>query len=395
MERLTTTPFGQRPVSAGLRKAVELVESPAQMPSEAAPEKWQVLNDLGVGRAALGVSDRELGVLDVLLGFLPEQRLGGNASLIVFPSNKALSERLHGMPESTLRRHLSALVNAGLILRHDSPNGKRYAARDFDGEISRAFGFDLTPLRLRAAEIAQAAQAAREAEARYKALRERVVLRKRDAQKLALYGLEEGFPGDWEPLLIALLDCTRRLRRKLSFEELEALSAEVVDLSQQVERTLAKTEDTSADAAHFGCHHQNSNTDTPDFESSSEEENSATDTSLDPSPEEMNIPFALVLKSIPEALSYAQGDIRNPRDIAGLGAFLRGMIGISPSAWDDAVGAMGPETAGLVVCCLVERIEEIRSPGGYLRHLTREQDLGKFSVARLVMANLNRARGKS
>lgn len=393
MERLTTTPFGQRPVTAALRKAQEHAEN--AVPDSAAPEKWQVLNDLGVGRAAFGVSDRELAVLGILMGFLPEQRLGGNASLIVFPSNRALSERLHGMPESTLRRHLAALVTAGLILRHDSPNGKRYAARGMDGEIARAFGFDLSPLRLRAAEIAQAAQAAREASLRLKALRERVVLMKRDAQKLALYGQEMGYPGDWEDLLAALLACTRRLRRKLSAEDLEELSAEVGALCDQAQDLLYAAEKTSADAAHSRRHHQNSKTDTSDSECSSEEDATEPPAPKDQDPEDIRVPFPLVLRAIPEALAYATSPVRDFRDVGALGAFLRGMVGVSPSAWDDAVASMGPEVAGLTICCLIERIHEIRSPGGYLRHLTGQMDAGKFSVARLVMANLNRQGSKS
>jgi replication initiation protein RepC len=71
------------------------------------------------------------------------------------------------------------------------------------------------------------------------------------------------------------------------------------------------------------------------------------------------------------------------------------MIGISPSAWQDAVAVMGPEVAGITVCCLVERIDEIRSPGGYLRALTQEALTHRFSVARLVMALIHRPEPKS
>ena len=75
--------------------------------------------------------------------------------LIVFPSNASLSERAHGMAESTLRRHLASLVGAGLLIRRDSPNGKRFSRKALDGE-RRAFGFDLRPLLVMAADIAAA-----------------------------------------------------------------------------------------------------------------------------------------------------------------------------------------------------------------------------------------------
>jgi replication initiation protein RepC len=73
-----------------------------------------------------------------------------------------------------------------------------------------------------------------------------------------------------------------------------------------------------------------------------------------------------------------------------LGAFLRGMIGISTSAWDDAVAAMGAQVAGITICCLVQRIDDIRSPGGYLRTLTAQAQDGKYSISRVVMALIQR-----
>ncbi|MEL7175419.1 MAG: plasmid replication protein RepC, partial [Pseudomonadota bacterium] len=159
MQRLTTTPFG-RTVSAAVLETLERVEAGAPVSHI---DKWEVFRQLCTARVALGVTDRDLTVLNALLSFHPGKVLGDNAPLIVFPSNRALAERAHGMAESTLRRHLAALVQAGLVLRHDSPNGKRFARRGAGGEVVRAFGFDLQPLLTRADEIAQAARAAEEA----------------------------------------------------------------------------------------------------------------------------------------------------------------------------------------------------------------------------------------
>ena len=116
-----------------------------------ARDKWAVMRDLTVARAAFGVSDRDLAVLNALLSFHPHPTLAEGDGTIVFPSNASLSERAHGMPESTLRRHLAALVKSGLVIRHDSPNGKRYARRAGE-QLQVAFGFDLRPLLLREAE---------------------------------------------------------------------------------------------------------------------------------------------------------------------------------------------------------------------------------------------------
>jgi len=392
MERLVTTPFGQRPVTAGLLKAAARA---AEAPTLPHIDKWELLRSLCAARDAFQITDREIGVLEALLSFHPEKNLGGNAGMVVFPSNRALSDRCHGMAESTLRRHLARLVDAGLVLRHDSPNGKRYARRDRDGELLRAFGFDLRPLLVRAPEIARAADTARAAGERLRTLRERVSLQKRDAQKLALYGLEAGHDGPWEGLLAQLLLVTRTLRRKLSLAELEEAADHVAELLQQTLKFVSKAEDMSGNDIQSERQYQNSNTDPTDLEPCSEKSRAAdvdtqppTDSAGDKP--DVPIPLGLVLRAIPEALEYAQAPVSGFADLARLGAFLRGMIGISPSAWDDAVAAMGPEVAGLTICCLVQRIEEIRSPGGYLRTLTAQAQAGKYSVTRVIMALIHR-----
>ena len=62
---------------------------------------------------------------------------------------------------ATLRRHLAVLVECGLIIRRDSPNGKRFARKGRGGQVEQAYGFDLSPLVARAAEFeAMAARSA-------------------------------------------------------------------------------------------------------------------------------------------------------------------------------------------------------------------------------------------
>ncbi len=395
MKRLVTTPFGPRPVTAELLKQAARAAETPPLPHI---DKWHLLRELCVARMAFGMTDRELGVLEGLLSFHPETLLGGNAEMIVFPSNRALAERCHGMAESTLRRHLGRLVDAGLILRHDSPNGKRYAARGTDGEVLRAFGFDLRPLLVRGAEIAQAAHAAREAASRVRGLRERASLAKRDAQKLAAYGAEQGLSGPWKALLADLLDLTRELRRRLDAEDLEDCARRAEKLRDTVLLWLHKADNMSGKDTQSERHSQNSNTDSYDLESCFRKAagGNSEPKVKDPVPAEtepnaaQGLPLGLVLRAIPEALQYSTDPVRSFEDLFRLGSSLRGMIGISPSAWSDAVEVMGRSTAGLTICCLVERIHEIRSPGGYLRHLTQEASNGTFSIARLVMAQLHR-----
>ena len=116
-------------------------------------DKWALISALTEAREHFGLGDRTLAVVEALVSFVPGRELDGRAPLIVFPSNRALSARARGMAPATLRRHLAALVKAGLLFRRDSPNGKRYAVKDDRGLPEEAFGFDLAPLALRAGEI--------------------------------------------------------------------------------------------------------------------------------------------------------------------------------------------------------------------------------------------------
>ena len=138
-----TAPFGPRPLSATALRA----QRDVTLCAGKAAHKWRMFRHVCEARAELRLSDRSLTVLNALLSFHPDTVLTlGSDDLVVFPSNRELSVRAHGIPASTLRRHIAALVDAGLILRRDSPNGKRYVRRAPGGGIEQAFGFDLSPL---------------------------------------------------------------------------------------------------------------------------------------------------------------------------------------------------------------------------------------------------------
>ena len=67
---------------------------------------------------------------------------------------------------------------------------------------------------------------------------------------------------------------------------------------------------------------------------------------------------------------------------------VKGYLGVSPSAYEDACHVMGPETAAIVVTCILQRAQHINSAGGYLRALTEKARVGQFSVGPMLMAAL-------
>src|SRR6516164_2106281 len=165
-----TTPFGRRTI---LLAHVASQLAAKERPPDTTAHKWTVFRAICEAKDRLGLADRAVAVLNALLSFHPETALTGDA-LIVFPSNEQLMLRAHGMPPSTLRRCLAALVDAGVIIRRDSPNGKRYARKGRDGAIAQAFGFDLSPLVARAVEFEALAEEVRAEQRALRLVRERI-----------------------------------------------------------------------------------------------------------------------------------------------------------------------------------------------------------------------------
>lgn len=372
MQYISTTSFGRRSVSAGDLAARALAHAP--LPRESR-DKWVILRDLTEARTAFGVSDRDLAVLSALISFHPHASLLDGEGTVVFPSNAALSARAHGMAESTLRRHLAALTRAGLILRRDSPNGKRYARRAAQGGLSVAYGFDLRPLLTRDTEIAAAAQAARDAAERKRQLREAVVLALRDAVALLPYATDRGETEE-------RFDTVRRLlRRKLDLDALEALKTEMQSLIEVLEThiPLPDTEEVSGNDARNERHIQDSNKDLIECERAEKE-------AEPPKREAHGLTPQLVLSACPEAQTFSESPVRDWESLHRCAGRLRPMLGITDQAWNAAQRVMGPLDAAITILGILQRFGSIRSPGAYLRSLTQRAAKGSYSPRPMIMA---------
>ena len=399
MEYTPISPF-MRPISHAHLRVIERPE--ASVPGRPV-NKWELLRELSKAQAAFGVSERDLTVLQGLLSFFPDDALGGNAEMVVFPSNKSICERLNGMPCSTMRRHLARLVEAGLLQRRDSPNGKRYVRKH--GEERVAFGFDLSPLYCQSEEIARAAEAVREAEERVRRLREVVSLMRRDLAALAEFGdeMQPGL-GFWDQLRDKAALTARALRRKLSIEDLAAYRADLEALLDQARNIIdgPETEEMNTNDAQSERHHHNSNKESIDFEPALEKSGAAAgvpdvdtnepvaDVDEQDTRHLPKIPLHLVIAACPSLKTFYQGEIRHWHQLFDAACHVRPAMGISASAWEEAQQFMGPEQASIVVAAMLERFADIRSPGGYLRALTTKAAAGEFSCGPMVMALIGR-----
>jgi replication initiation protein RepC len=394
-------------------------------------DKWKLYRAVCEARMRLGVTDRALALLNALLTFYPKGELSVEHGLVVFPSNAQLSVRAHGMAEQTIRRHLAVLVGAGLISRKDSANGKRFARRDGEGAIDDAFGFSLAPLLARADEIEMLAADAAAERLAFQRLKERFTICRRDVAKLIAAAIDEGAAGDWDQhhmhyrsIVEALPRSPTAMQLVSSLDEMELLRDGIVNVLEM----QLKTKDHSGNDLQTERHIQNSNPESiiesePRFEMK-QGENS--ESSRQPSskadgwqeiakPAEGNrppmpgagdreggpaagirpFPLGMVLRACPQIADYGPaGGIGSWRDLMAAAVVVRSMLGVSPSAYEEACEVMGPENAATVIACILEKGGHINSAGGYLRDLTRRAEKGEFSLGPVLMALLRANSGE-
>jgi replication initiation protein RepC len=434
-----TTPFGRRSLSLGM---LATQAQASDVDPEASVDKWKLFRSLCEARALIGISDRALVVLNALLTFYPQNALSEAGGLVVFPSNVQLSLRAHGMAPATLRRHLSALVETGLIFRKDSPNGKRYARKARAagaGEGGEAFGFSLAPLVVRAQEFDTMAQTVRGERLQLKLMKEKVTLLRRDIVKLIELGFEEMPDIDWNGHHTAFRGVIDDIPRQARIRDLEpivdGLECIQLEISKLLQNKLNSTQ-SSAKESHSERHKQNSNTqstsdlepgfrknqgqadahnDDGDLPSEPQQEQGEGQAAENPGPgrrmpadmsggsidlsglgaeafEAKPVPLGLVRQACPDIAAYARNGLASWAELMGAAIVVRSMLGVSPSAYEEACAVLGQENAAIAMACILQRADQINSAGGYLRSLTDKAAKGEFSVWPMLLAQL-RANG--
>lgn len=448
-DRFAISPFGGKGLARAqfivneqmrrARKALDAVSADqnGQADGEAvnAVDKWQLLRAVTEARLMLGLTDRAIVVLEALVSFNSERLLNPAGALVVFPSNAELSLRARGMAPATLRRHLAALVHAGLIARRDSANGKRYARRGEDGQVEEAFGFDLSPLVLRAAEIETFAVETRRHARALRALRSEVTIHLRDIAAIVRAAEEEGRGRSFAPFAERLAQLSGRLGRNTDWETLKLRRDGLTSLRDEVERAyikgLSEADLVPSDAIApydestnmSGNDHQNERhihnsnsesqleegTETPEERPALKLETKAVVASgqsrregkVGERPKRIKprgndgtqerapaIGFDVVASACPQMGDYAPGGLTGWRDFVKAAETVRSMLGVSPDTWAEARTEMGEVNAAITIAAMLERAEAIRSPAGYLRRLTERAHGGSFSVKPMLNALL-------
>lgn len=304
-------------------------------------DKWKVLQDLSEGAGSLGLNHRTLGVLRALLTFHPDRLIGPEPlSAVVFPSNRTLSHRLNGMPESTLRRHLNKLVASGVVIRRDSANRKRFKRRAGD-----AYGFDLAPLAQNATYIATIANDARDLRDRLANLRDRI------AQSRQML-LDINGP-------CALTEEARMILRRKPDE------AALLGLNDALNTKINALE---AD--------QMSTADTQNERHIQPESLNILDNTLEKKqtlPVSNDIVLSDILDQCKEYRLYFPSQVRHWNDAFDIASRLSRMIGIEGHVFEQVLGQIGKKPMVAIIFQMLDKLPNISNPGGYLRRCAQNK----------------------
>jgi replication initiation protein RepC len=146
-------PSGFRRLTPGLLKADRTAEGFAGLP-ERVSSPGQLLAALKAAAPRLGIAPRLVHAVDWLFRFTQPQDWQPGSRPVVWPSASMQQEAL-GLAPSQVKEINRRLIELGLVTMKDSPNGKRYGRRhEKTGKIIEAYGFDLSPVAMRHAELA-------------------------------------------------------------------------------------------------------------------------------------------------------------------------------------------------------------------------------------------------
>ena len=367
----------------------ELARSARAASAHPAPDccVWDILRNIREARAILNIKDRAITVLQAMISVLPK----GNSGARVFASNRTLCDRANGMEERTLRRHIQALIGAGLIIRQNSPNGKRFSRRDPDNGTLIGYGFDLTPLLERAPEIAMMAEEARNEKARISILRNRLSQLRYD---LLSRGDREGQAEDLRKVL----------RRKMGSNDLRAF-IDSIEATMHPEPSGAETNVLSANDSRNDRHIHRSNTKDLDSESAPKIDDSATtvmseehgecgivqdeatsvvNVACKQKGEKPDMTLQDVRNACPEIFCFAPSPVRHWEDFNRLGRSVGRMSGVTEELIDRAERILGASGLAMTIAAMIQMGARIKSPGAYLRSLVQRSSEQEFDPVELM-----------
>ncbi|MBX5130687.1 replication protein C [Rhizobium lentis] len=334
-------------------------------------EKQDLFDTARIAARVLRLPSSARFILDQLCGVYNGEPIEGR--ILVWPSNEFLAERT-GIPERSIRFALARLIEEGVIVSKDSPNGKRFAQRSPSGQIIRAYGFDLSPLLARRPEFLARLEALKEMERERSAAFDELTIHRRSAQE-ALRTLAEAYPSvDISDLTARALELVRVTPRRSGAGSADPHRERWRELREEAEARYYTA------SAGNNCRHKDNNKYAPDQSCNNGYEN------VEETPAPQTDLRDLKL-ACPDAMEFL-GDVRHDLELVAAAGRMRGAFGVSPSAWEEARREIGPVPAAATLVWVIQiqsrpapGAEQIKNVGGYFRAMCRLIREGRVNLS--------------
>lgn len=347
----------------------------------------------------LGIDGSTYHIMDILIGLSRADDWKGSNRPIVAISNAKLAEYT-ARSERQVTRCIRRLVEAGIVAYRDSPTGRRFVYRDKDGDISKGYGLDFTPARVRLQELRALVE---EFQARLNS--EQDARRAVTRTSRAIVDACDAYPehadawyGELQRLKAMGLD------KEGEAEALEAMHCRIIqEVTVEYQLPKMSCEGDINVAPNIDTTPQNSLESKEKRPRSHERElpqlaydRYAVDTSTEkksaPVRSEGHIPEArkpansvdeiqskvlaavsvgLIRSACSQACEMVGAECRNWSELAAAAPTMRLMIGLSEAGWMDGVSRAGRFAAAAILATVLEKAarspEQISSPGGYFR----------------------------
>lgn len=418
--RSPQSPSGLRRLSLAMLATERVGATFTGLTGDAATTPTRVLAAFKAAAPALGLGARVVHAIDWLFSFTQPQDWQPGSRPVVWPSARLQQEALGlGVTQTkALNRHL---VELGLVAMKDSPNGKRYGARDQAGRIVEAYGFDLAPLAARLAEFQAVARRAREEREQLRHLRRRATIARKGLTQILETVAELGrIDAAWTRLAAEGQALARSLTR---VERVEELAAGVAALERRQREARERLESATATRTEGRAETVDSDPKGPenrphyytyklspypseDTVMASEESSRRREAGADPAPlvqgeaapqhrdrpprtdsgTVMRLTTDELVRLAPRLRPYLRTSSPNWPDIVEAADWLRHDLGISKPLWGEACLAMGREQAAVALALVSAKpaAHFTSSPGGYFNGMVARAKAGQLNLARTV-----------
>ena len=438
-----TLPYDYRQAT-GLRKLtprmLETIEVAETHSFATEMKPGQALAAFKAAAPYLGFRPSVVHAVDLLFRFTDPLDWEPSSRPIVWPS-AALQQQEMGLGASQVKNLNRHLVELGLVVMRDSPNGKRYGRRGPDRRIVEAYGFDLSPIASRFAEFHAVAQAGREERTRLLTLRRRATIARNSIRQLMETASEQNIAGaEWDAYRSTSAYLSSRVTRKTSGDmevavaTLEKLQGEMRHFLKVAFERRSDLEDASGQNyvdnnpkqpenwPHITATNQLINLKTvaaPEKRSFTQNPvtlpNQAAETypqgpamsssKLTPNTPTVRSDVACQLRLTPSELTklaprltpYLRHGVAKWPDVVDAADWLREEMGIPQFVWGDACLALGREQAAVAVAIVSAKPSTHfhHSAGAYFHGMVSRAKAGELHLTRTIWGLRNRRQSES